>query len=80
MDNPNVSWGNHNSTSVTEELIAASIAGVIDSARAQGQSLDELRTLVLADDFDLDLSTRQWLSEIVAEVWQDLPSAATEAL
>jgi hypothetical protein len=78
MDNPNVSSDNHNSaTSVTEELIAAAIAGIVSRAWAQGQSLNELKNLVLEDDLDLDRDTRQWLSEIVAEAWRDLSASAT---
>jgi hypothetical protein len=57
---------------ITEELIAAAIAGLISSAYAQGESLDDLTSLVLAEDPELDRMTRQWLSEIVTEAWQDL--------
>jgi hypothetical protein len=60
---------------ITEELIAATIAGLIRSAHAQGESLDDLTRLVLADDPELDQMTRQWLSEIVTEAWQDLSGA-----
>jgi hypothetical protein len=80
MVNPNVLSGSHDSPPVTEELIAAAIAGVVNSARAQGQSLDELTGLVLAEDQDLDRMTRQWLSEIVAEAWQDSSEVAAEAV
>jgi hypothetical protein len=58
--------------SITEELIAAAIAGLVSSAHAQGQSLEDLTDLVLEEDPELDRMTRQWLSEIVAEAWQDL--------
>ncbi len=80
MVNPSVLSGLHNRSPVTEELIAAAIAGVVNSARAQGQSLDELTRLVLAEDQDLDRVTRQWLSEIVAEAWQDLSEVAIEVV
>jgi hypothetical protein len=80
MVNPNVLGDTSNSAPVTEELIAAAIAGVVKSARAQGQSLDELTGLVLAEDQDLDGMTRQWLSEIVAEAWQDLLSETAGVL
>jgi hypothetical protein len=80
MVNPNVLGDISNSAPVTEELIAAAIAGVVKSARAQGQSLDELTGLVLAEDQDLDGMTRQWLSEIVAEAWQDLLSETAGVL
>jgi hypothetical protein len=58
---------------VTEELIAAAIAGVIQHARSQGQSLDDLIAEVLADDTLLDAQQRRWLSEIVAQAWKTLP-------
>ena len=74
MDNPSVLNEHYGSSAMTAELIAAAIAGVISRARHQGQSLDDLRTLVLEDDPELDGSTRQWLSEIVAEAWTDLGS------
>jgi hypothetical protein len=64
LDTPNL---------ITEELIAAAIAGVVNSARAEGQSLAHLTSLVLAEDPELDRMTRQWLSEIVAEAWQEFP-------
>ncbi|NBD32435.1 MAG: hypothetical protein GVY17_05575 [Cyanobacteria bacterium] len=57
---------------VDEELIAAAIAGVVQIARAQGQTLDELTAEVLADDHWLEPSQRRWLSDIVAQAWQSL--------
>ncbi|NJL40127.1 MAG: hypothetical protein HC879_09410 [Leptolyngbyaceae cyanobacterium SL_5_9] len=58
---------------VDEELIAAAIAGVIGVARSKGQSLEDLRAEVLADDSLLDWQSRLWLSEIVAQAWESLP-------
>jgi hypothetical protein len=58
---------------VDEELIAAAIAGVIGVARSKGQSLEDLRAEVLADDSLLDWEIRLWLSEIVAQAWESLP-------
>jgi hypothetical protein len=58
---------------VTEELVAAAIVGVIQHARAQGQSLEELITEVLLDDSLLDPKQRRWLSELVAQAWNSLP-------
>ncbi|MFP4132950.1 MAG: hypothetical protein ACLFQP_02920 [Halothece sp.] len=55
---------------VDEELIAAAIAGVVQIARAQGQTLDELTAQVLADDHWLEPAQRRWLSAIVAQAWQ----------
>ena len=61
---------------ITEELIAATITGLVSGAHAQGESLDDLTRLVLADDPELDQMTRQWLSEIVTEAWQDLSTGS----
>ena len=58
---------------VDEELVAAVIAGVVRVVRAQGQSLDQLTTQVLADDQMLDRQQRRWLSQLVAQAWEDFP-------
>ena len=58
---------------LNEELVASAIAGVIQIARSRSQSLDELKAEVLADDNLLDLAQRRWLSEIVAEAWENWP-------
>ncbi|AFW93527.1 hypothetical protein VB638_19905 [Dolichospermum sp. UHCC 0684] len=58
---------------VDEELVAAVIAGVIRVVRAQGQSLDQLTTQVLADDKMLDRQQRRWLSQLVAQAWENFP-------
>ncbi len=57
---------------VDEQLVATAIAGVIQVAHSQGQSLDDLTAQVLADDCLLDAGQRRWLSSIVAEAWQTL--------
>ena len=57
---------------VDEELVAAAIAGVIKIVRAQGQSLEHLKSEVLADDSLLDQAQRRWLSDVVAQAWQSL--------
>lgn len=57
---------------VSEELVAAAIAGVIQIARSQGRSLEELKAEVLADDNLLDQVQRRWLSQVVAEAWDCL--------
>lgn len=54
---------------VDEELIAAAIAGVVNIARAQGQTLEDLTTQVLAEDSLLDRSMRRWLSDVVRQAW-----------
>jgi hypothetical protein len=59
---------------VDEELVAAAIAGVIQIARSQGQSLDDLTAEVLEEDSLLDQAQRLWLSDIVTQAWKSLPS------
>lgn len=54
---------------VDEELVATAIAGVIQVARSQGQSLEEVTAQVLAEDRLLDRITRRWLSEVVTQTW-----------
>jgi hypothetical protein len=63
------SWGELGQKPVDETLILAAIAGVIQSARRQGQSWDDLNAQVLADDSLLDRATRQSLSEILQQAW-----------
>ncbi len=58
---------------VDEELVAAAIAGVVQIARSQGQSLQDLTAEVLADDTMLDKVQRRWLSDIVAQAWTSIP-------
>jgi hypothetical protein len=58
---------------VDEEMIAAAIAGVVQIARSQGQSLDDLTAEVLQEDYILDRSQRRWLSNIVTQAWETLP-------
>ena len=65
-------------SSLNEEIIARAIAGVIQIARRQGQSLEELTESVLHDDRILNLDRRKWLSEIIAQAWVILPFAINE--
>lgn len=58
---------------VDEEIIAVAIAGIVNLARRQGKSLDELKEEVMADDAILDGVQRGWLSEMVAQAWSSLP-------
>jgi hypothetical protein len=58
---------------LNEELVATAIAGVVHIARSRSQSLDELKAEVLADDNLLDLAQRLWLSDVVAQAWENLP-------
>lgn len=56
---------------IDEELVASAIAGVIKIVRAQGQSLEELTAQVLAEDPLLDQQQRRWLSQLVAQAWEN---------
>ncbi|MDJ0556655.1 MAG: hypothetical protein QNJ68_19880 [Microcoleaceae cyanobacterium MO_207.B10] len=59
--------------SINEELVAAAMAGVINVARSQGKSIDQLQAEILADDNLLDIAQRKLLSEILHEAWENLP-------
>ena len=61
-------------SSINEEIIASAIAGVVQIARNQGQSLEELTAGILKDDSLLELDRRKWLSEIIIQAWTLLPS------
>ncbi|MCC5643981.1 hypothetical protein [Nostoc sp. UHCC 0251] len=56
---------------IDEELVASAIAGVIKIVRAQGQSLEELTAQLLADDSLLDQQQRRWLTQLVAQSWEN---------
>jgi hypothetical protein len=56
---------------IDEELVAVAIAGVIKLVRSQGQSLEELTSQVLAEDALLDKQQRRWLSQVVAQAWEN---------
>lgn len=58
---------------IDEEVIATAIAGVVQIARRQGQSLEDLTQDILQDDRVLDLDRRKWLSEIIIQAWEILP-------
>ena len=59
--------------SLDEEIIATAIAGVVQIARREGQSLEDLTKDILQDDRVLDLDRRKWLSEIIIQAWEILP-------
>lgn len=60
-------------SSINEEIIVSAIAGVVQIARNQGQSLEELTAGILQDDSLLELDRRKWLSEIISQAWMMLP-------
>lgn len=57
---------------VTEDHVLAAIVGVIQVARQQGQSVEDLQAAVLADDALLEQPVRRLLSDIVSEAWNRL--------
>lgn len=61
---------------VEPEDIGLALAGVIETARIQGLSLNDLTAEVLADDMLLDPPARRLLSEIVAKAWHELNAKA----
>jgi hypothetical protein len=63
-----------NAPVINEELIASAIAGVIQLARSNGQSLEDLMNEILADDALLDSQQRRWLGRIVSDAWGELPA------
>ncbi|MDY7022030.1 MAG: hypothetical protein SWJ54_11835 [Cyanobacteriota bacterium] len=54
---------------LSEELVASALAGVIQMARSQHQSLEDLTAELLTDDHVLSLEQRLWLSELVTQAW-----------
>ena len=64
--------------SINEEVIATAIAGVVQIARRQGQSLEELTKDILQDHRLLDLDRRKWLSEMIIQAWVMIPSVSAE--
>lgn len=59
---------------VNEEIVAIAIAAVVQMARRQGQSLEELTTSILQDDLVLDVERRKWLNEMIVQAWDIMPS------
>lgn len=59
------------------ETLATAIVGIIQLARAQGQTLAELQTEILTEDTLLDPGQRQWLSELLLTTWQQLEAPPT---
>ena len=46
---------------------------VVQIARREGQSLEELTKDILQDHRVLDLDRRKWLSEMIIQAWEILP-------
>lgn len=60
-------------SAINEEVIATAIAGVVQMARQQGQSIEQLTESILQDDRVLDSERRQWLSQMIIQAWNILP-------
>jgi len=58
--------------SVSDDHIVSAIVSVIQSARSQGRSLEEVTAELQADDALLDHNLRQLLSDIVAQAWEQI--------
>jgi hypothetical protein len=58
---------------VNEEVIASAIASVVQMARQQQQSLEQLTESILRDDRILDPERRKWLSQMIIQAWNILP-------
>ncbi len=58
--------------SVSEAHIATAIIHVIESARSQGQSLDDVITELMVDDALLDHKSRHLLGDILTQAWNNL--------
>jgi hypothetical protein len=59
--------------SVNEAALIDALAIVVRFARANGQTLADLKLEVLADDVLLEPSQRRILSEVVAKAWEQFP-------
>jgi hypothetical protein len=58
---------------INEEIVATAIAGVVQMARQQHQSLEQLTESILRDDRVLDPELRKWLSQMIIQAWNILP-------
>lgn len=58
---------------INEEVVATAIAGVVQMARQQQQSLEQLTESILRDDRVLDPELRKWLSQMIIQAWNILP-------
>lgn len=58
---------------IDTEIVAVAIAGVIQIARSQGQTLEDLMAELMREDALLDVQQRTWLSEVVASAWDSWP-------
>ena len=66
-------------SSIDEKVVANAIAGVVQIARQQGQSLEQLTDSILRDDRVLDLDRRRWLSKMIVRAWDILPPQGNQS-
>lgn len=59
------------------EVLVKAIAGVVNVARHQGQTLEDLTAEVLSEDNLLDLHQRRRLKDWVVTVWEALPDLSS---
>lgn len=59
-------------TSVSEAHIATAILNVIETARSQGQTLDDVINELMTDDALLDSKSRHLLGDILTQAWNTL--------
>lgn len=57
---------------VSEAHIATAIIHVIETARSQGQTLDDVITELMIDDALLDPKSRHLLGDILTQAWNAL--------
>lgn len=58
--------------SVSEAHIATAILHVIETARSQGQTLDDVISELMTDDALLDPKSRHLLGDILTQAWNTL--------
>ncbi|MBE9032167.1 hypothetical protein IQ266_20725 [filamentous cyanobacterium LEGE 11480] len=75
---PNSSDGDGLCKSVDENALVDALKIVVISARANGQTLEDVKAEILADDQLLDVSQRTLLSDVVAKAWEEIPSEKPE--
>ena len=61
--------------SITAEITAIAIASVVQIARQQGKTLEDLEAEILEDHSILDRVQRHWLKELVTKTWYRLSDA-----
>ena len=57
---------------MSEDHIATAIVHVIETARSQGQTLDDVISELMVDDALLDPKSRHLLRDILTQAWNTL--------